>query len=278
MSDLVAELETRLSAARCTAGKSGPRQGAAAKVLAVLEAFSAQGGVTTLAQLTKRSGLPRSTAYRMLTYLRDAGFADFENGHFRLSGKVSLLSAGRPTEVTPQARTILMPFLVELYELTHELVQLVVPAGNSGHVVERVHSYRSTSLAVERGEVQPLHRTAAGKVLIAHRERDGEGHSPDQTDLWQVEEPRRTAFAHELSSARVSGVAYERGDWRSDVVGVAVAVRGAKQEVLASITVVGPAGQFRPEAVAPHLRRIGQFATRELQGVRRPGRQDSIAS
>lgn len=43
-------------------------------------------------------------------------------------------------------REVLLPCLAELYELTHEVVQLVVRCGEMGRVVEQLHGRRSNSL------------------------------------------------------------------------------------------------------------------------------------
>ncbi|GAA3677829.1 IclR family transcriptional regulator [Lentzea roselyniae] len=244
--------------------ESRERKGAATKVLAVLEAFSAQGGSISLAELTDRTGLPKSTAHRMLCFLRDAEFVESINGHYYLSNKVSMLSAGQPTALSPGVRARLMPYLAELYELTHEVVQLIVRAGSSVHVIERIHGYRAMGIAVQRGDSQPLHRTAAGKVLVA----DSGWWGPGSQEI----------LAKELMTVRATGIAYERGELQAGICGVAAAVRGPKLEPVAAISVIGPSGRFRPEAVAPHVRRIAQIASREVNAAFRMATFDSPAS
>jgi IclR family KDG regulon transcriptional repressor len=246
-----------------------PKRGAAAKVLAVLAAFNAPGGAISLAELADRSGLPKSTAHRMLSFLRDADFVESVEGQYFLSAKVSTLAEGTPAGLSPGERACLMPFLAELYELTHEVVQLTVRSGTSVQVVERIHGHRSARLAVQRGETQPLHRTAAGKVFLSGRaETPSERCSREQS---------RPSFVQELASVRATGIAFERGEWRPEVCGVAAAVRDARLEVVAAISIIGPTGRFRPEAVAPHLHKIAQVAGRELAAATR-ARVNDVAS
>src|SRR5260370_33884891 len=57
---------------------------AAAKALDLLSAFSFQEPRLSLSELTARTGIPRATAFRLLSTLEGAGFIVKESGDYRL--------------------------------------------------------------------------------------------------------------------------------------------------------------------------------------------------
>src|SRR2546430_16813957 len=57
---------------------------AAAKALELLNAFSFHDRRLSLAELAARTGIPRATAFRLLSTLEEAGFVVEESGDYRL--------------------------------------------------------------------------------------------------------------------------------------------------------------------------------------------------
>ena len=64
---------------------------AAAKALELLNAFSFHDRRLSLAELAARTGIPRATAFRLLSTLEEAGFVVKESGDYRLGIKCFVL-------------------------------------------------------------------------------------------------------------------------------------------------------------------------------------------
>ena len=69
-------------------------------------------------------------------------------------------------------RYVALPFMQDLYEATHENVQLAVPDGFDALVVERVRGRTSVRITSRVGGRLPLHSTGVGKAILAFSSRE----------------------------------------------------------------------------------------------------------
>jgi DNA-binding IclR family transcriptional regulator len=155
-----------------------------------------------------------------------------------------------------------MPCLVDLYQKVNLSVSLAVLRHQS--VVYLVTLYGpGHSRAVLRTEVSaPAHCTAAGKALLAYCPVQADRYGRD-LDLWPMTShsiTSQTAFTTELARIRAEGVAYDREEYVTGLVGVASPILRTTGRARAAIAVLGSTGQFDFEGVTRHLRRSGQYA------------------
>jgi hypothetical protein len=61
-----------------------------------------------------------------------------------------------------------LPFLEDLYEVTHENVQIAMLDGAEVVYVERIFDHTPTRIAARPGTRLPVHVTGVGRVLLAH--------------------------------------------------------------------------------------------------------------
>jgi IclR family mhp operon transcriptional activator len=123
----------------------------------------------TVSEVSREIRLPRTTVYRILETLCDAGFVfrDAADDRYRLTILVRALSDGFDDEtwVTQIAKPM-------IYDLCREIVWPVSIATLSGTTMQvRESTDHSTPLAIERysaGLRAPLLTTAAGRVYLAH--------------------------------------------------------------------------------------------------------------
>ncbi|MCX2950138.1 IclR family transcriptional regulator [Lentzea sp. NEAU-D7] len=212
---------------------------AAAKVLAVLEAFNLCRGEVGVAELARKAGLPKSTTHRMLGILCDEGFVRTAAGRYELTVKVARL-AYSGADVEPGLYDRVLPHLTDLHETVKHPVLLVVRDGSVARVVKRVCGSRTAGFATLLGDTLPLHCTAAGRLLLAHA--DG------------------GRLSRQLVSAQASGIAVDVNEWRSGVTSLAVALRDSATAPPVVITVVGPSARVDVRAVAPELKRVAHHA------------------
>ncbi|MET9232600.1 IclR family transcriptional regulator [Lentzea sp. NPDC003310] len=234
----------------------------AARVLTVLRALAASGGDASCAELGRMTGLPRSTTYRMVGHLREAGLAEIDGGRCRLGGEYLT----RLGVLAPAERERLVGCLSDLQRVTRHIAVLVVRRRRDAEVVDRVHDRRSIGLASALGDHLPLHATAAGKVLLAHAPAAGRlvplpGFTPATITS-------RVALARELDSVLSAGIAQERQEWQSGLFGVAAPVAGVSGAVVAAMAVMGHGAAFDAVAVGAEVRAAARLASRELAAQR----------
>nr|PPQ55747.1 IclR family transcriptional regulator [Streptomyces sp. QL37] len=146
---------------------SAPRSTAAGKVLLVLSAFDREHPSRTLSDIAQRTGLALSTTHRVLAELAGWGALErAEDGTWHVGLRLWEIASGCPR--TQILRDVSLPFMQDLYEVTHENVQLAVREGTELVFVERIAGHRSVDLLTTVGTRFPVGSTGMGRVLLAH--------------------------------------------------------------------------------------------------------------
>ncbi len=146
------------------------RRSVFSRALTVLSAFShAPGGERSLTDLARVSGLPLTTVHRLVGQLQREGVLErLSSGSYRVG--LRLWELGMLAPRSHGLREVALPFLEDLYEVTHQNVQLIVLDGTEAVVVERLRSRNAVKLVSRAGGRLPVHATSAGIVLLAHGE------------------------------------------------------------------------------------------------------------
>jgi DNA-binding IclR family transcriptional regulator len=135
-----------------------------ARALSVLAAFENSAGPLSVGRIASRSGLPRSTAYRLVHELEGWGGLDKTvDGKYQVGMRIWELGqlAGR------RLRDHAHPFLQDLFDLTRENVHLAVREGTQTLYVDKIYGSRKLPMISRVGGRLPLHTTAVGRVLLA---------------------------------------------------------------------------------------------------------------
>jgi len=137
------------------------------KALAVLDVFRGAGAVLGVSQIAERAKLPKSTAHRLLALLVDQGYVERTEGRYRLGRALFELGSMVPDCRPRSLRAIAMPFMVDLYEVTHASVHLAVLDGADVLYIDKIYGHRSIELPSRVGGRVPALCTALGKAMLA---------------------------------------------------------------------------------------------------------------
>ena len=149
------------------------------RISLVLDAFDGPGRLT-LAQIVRRTGLPRSSAHRMLDrlvqlrWLRRSG-RDYELG-------MRLVELGSLAVHQDRLVRAAAPLLGELHRATGLVVHLAVLDGPDVVYLEKVGDRMIAAIPTRVGGRQPAHCTAVGKAILAYRDDDDRGRSARPQD------------------------------------------------------------------------------------------------
>jgi DNA-binding IclR family transcriptional regulator len=236
------------------------------RALRALELISEHGelGVT---ELGRKLDVHKATASRLIATLAERSFVERDpiSEKYRLGfGLISLAGAAvGGNDLVRAAR----PILDELAERTRETVNLGVLSGGSVVYVDQVTGTRSIVSVSWVGQRTPLHCTSNGKVLLAFAsdvERDRLLRSPlpklTPRTITDVK-----ALRGQLAEIRARGYAQTMEELEEGLNAVAAPVRGMGGDLVAALSVSGPA--FRMRAV--DLPRIGKLAADAAQAVSR---------
>ncbi|MFT8464392.1 IclR family transcriptional regulator [Acetobacter persici] len=136
--------------------------------LAILEGFSADNPEQSLAGITRDTGLPRATVFRLLHTLEAAGYLQRNAARrtFRLGNRV--LRLGYNALSDRNLAEIATPVLERLRDQTGCTTHLVVREGIDVVYVVRCQGGTPENSLIGVGTRLPAHATVIGRTLLAH--------------------------------------------------------------------------------------------------------------
>lgn len=124
--------------------------------------------VQGVSEISRRSGVPRTTVHRIATQLAEEGALVRVGTGYRLGPILFELGT---LHYPHRLRDAVDPFLVDLQRLTGGEVALCELTGRDVIVLHVIQGRRPRSTHLDLGARLPAHACAAGKVLLAHTRR-----------------------------------------------------------------------------------------------------------
>lgn len=245
-----------------------PGRSVTAKVLALLEAFTAAEPELTLSQLARRACLTLPTAHRRAAELLEWGALERDSqGRYRIGLRLWEVASLAPRGIG--LRDAAMPFLEDLYEVTHENVQLAVREGAEVVFVERITGRQAVPVWTRVGGRFAMHATGVGLVLLAH--------APGIVQQEVLDLPLRRytektvtdpkTLRRVLADVRKSGYAVSDGQVTIDALSVAAPIVDLDGQVTAAVSLVVRAGGVQPGALAPLVQAAARGIARALHAT-----------
>ncbi|MDN5920616.1 MAG: IclR family transcriptional regulator [Pseudonocardia sp.] len=236
-----------------------------ARVLDVLGAFTEDAPELGLTSIARRTGLPLTTAHRIVGELTAGGALERgDDGHYRIGLRLWEIAVQAPASTVLRERA--MPFLEDLHEVTRDNVALAVLDGAEVVYLERLSARDAVSIVSRSGSRLPVHATGVGLVLLAHA-------APEVVEQvlarplrrftpHTVCDPARVRAA--LGEARSSGFVISDRQIEDVSLSVAAPVRGRSGRVVAALSVVVRADGTNPHTYVPAVRAAARGISRAL--------------
>ncbi|MDQ0382937.1 IclR family transcriptional regulator [Amycolatopsis thermophila] len=218
-----------------------PKPTSTQRALVILDCFSAESPRLTLSEIARRLGQPVSSTHRQVgELLRWGALERGDDGRYQIG--LHLWEVGSLAPRSKSLREAALPFLEDLYEATHENVQIAVLDGHEVVYIERIFSHRSTPIPARPGFRLPPHATGVGRVLLAH--------APIDLINTILAGPMKRFTAHttcdpsqlrrELAKVRKTGYAISHRQIEDTSSSVAAPIRGPENAVIAALSIVVP--------------------------------------
>lgn len=242
-----------------------PGPSVTSRVFAILDAFVPGEARLTLTEIGRRTGLPLATAHRLVHELvRCGGLEREEGGTYRVG--VRLWEIGSLAPVRGGLRELAMPFMEDLYEATHENIQLAVLVDAEAMILEKISGRHSVRIVTRVGGRLPLHATGVGKVLLAHAPLaliDAVLSGPlERLASRTIVDP--DALAADLDETRARGYSMTNDEMTEGAMSVGAPVLGPSQRVVAALSVVVDSRIGDPQRLAPPVRTAARGLSRQL--------------
>ena len=260
-----------------TTGDGAPPErmvvGSVLRAMRLLDLFERGRPEMSLPEFVRRSGYTKSTTYRLLGTLEEAGWLERgPGGTFRLT--IRAFQVGSILVDSLELRREAGPIMARVAAQVDETVFLVVPAGTLAVCLERIDSEQGVRLSeLYVGGSQPLHLGAAPRALLAFDEDEllppllaaGLTRRTDHSIVDPAE------LRADLARTRERGYSISDEDVTPDVAAIGAPVFGPNGRAVGAVSVGGLRRRLMPpraEHISCLLHACDELSTR--LGHRRP--------
>lgn len=236
------------------------------RTLALLETFAPGEQSLSLAELSRRSGLPKPTVHRMASEMcKERLLERLDDGSYRLG--LRLFEIGERVQTHRTLSTAALPIMEDLREATRQRIHLAVLDGVEVVYVEILGANLLHHIGSRTGGRFPAHATGVGKAILAY--------SPAAVVQARIEAglPRLTArtittpgaLTRELQEIRTKGFAQDREESHLGVSCVAAPVFGSDAKVRAALSITGRTTSIDPARLGSAIRIAANTLSRTLR-------------
>jgi IclR family transcriptional regulator, acetate operon repressor len=247
----------------CSAERNGLPVTVVGRAALLLDCLAA-GDSPGISELARRSGLAKTTVFRLVHELASCGLVEATGDGVRLGMRLFELGSSVPRQRS--LREAALPYMRDLHEATGETVHLAVLDGAEVVYIAIRHGTYAPRLPSRVGGRMPAHATGVGKAILAFS-------PPDVVPaLIAAGLERRTgrtivapgALGRELARIRESGIAFDREESGPGIVCAASPVFGAGGTVVAALSLTGWSARLKLDRVAPAVRTAALALSRQL--------------
>ncbi len=211
------------------------------KAISIMNLFSPDEPRLTLAEISRRLAIPKSTAHNLLNTLLSAGFIEKTDDDAYALG-THLITLTQSVRVNVELRDRAAPLLRQLADSCDESAYLTYRDGDYALYIYAVESSRRLMARTAVGDRVPLHCTSVGKAILAHLPLQ-EIHSIVQRVGLPAFTPHTItdpeALYADLATVRKQGFAVDRAEHEPGTYCLGAPVRDAHGHVIGSCSISG---------------------------------------
>ena len=214
------------------------------RALQIIELFSMEKPVWGITEISKALNMYKSNVYNILFTLAKRGFIKKDLITEKYSLSIKYFELGSIVIKNMDLRKVASPYIEKLSQEFGETVHLGVLDEGRVVSIEREESKQGLYSHIEIGKSTPLHCTAIGKVIIANLSMDKVDLLIKEKGLKKYTEKTITTkenLIKELVKIRKQGYALDNMEHEEEVICVAGPIRDYKGQVVASLSISGPA-------------------------------------
>ncbi|WP_285182830.1 IclR family transcriptional regulator [Rhodococcus sp. MEB032] len=221
------------------------------RTLAIFDAFTSgnTSGPLRIAQVSERTGMPKSTVHRLLAAMVAHGYVAKSGIHYRLAERTFELGSRAQVGRIRDLRATASPYIADLFTATRQTIHLAVLSGTEVLYLEKLSGLSAhPHIPTRAGSRRPAHATAVGKALIAFGEEDARismsGHLPRLT-AYTIS--NSIGMRQSISRIRDSGIAIDNEESFLGITCIAAPVMDpASGSAVAAISIVGSVSGTHP--------------------------------
>ncbi|MHA6692219.1 IclR family transcriptional regulator [Devosia sp. A449] len=215
------------------------------------QTLAARGHDVSLATISQALGMPKTSAFRYLRTLVEAGFVDHDPITDRYGSGARFRAMAQAGAALQTLRQHARPAMLALLPEFKETINLAVKDGVSAVYVEQVESPRSAGMRARIGDARPLHSTALGKAMLAFVPDVELAHYLDQPLIERTGRTLNNAaeLRSQLRRVRRDGYATEKGENEDGATCIGVPLFDHVGYPIAALSISAPANRMPPSTI-----------------------------
>jgi IclR family transcriptional regulator, KDG regulon repressor len=242
------------------------------RAVQILEILSESPNGISLAELTHKTKIPKSTLFRILFTMQRYSIVSEDKERKVFSLGMKLIQWGNAALDKIDLKSIAHPHLVTLAYETKESLYLTVMENYEIIIIDRVDTPEVWGIVARLGTRSPFHCTATGQVITAGM------HEEDLEHLIKIKGLKKytsktitsaTALRKKLKKVREERLAICDREYKDDLIAIAVPIFEHSGRVIASLMTAIQANQSKNnkktiEYLGKTLQREGENISRKL--------------
>jgi IclR family KDG regulon transcriptional repressor len=235
------------------------------RAFAILEEIARNRDGIGLAELSKRVGLHNSTTFHLVRTMVSLGYVRQmkDSKRYRIGRPLFALAANALDEI--EMTSLATPVLEDLSRETGESSHFSVRMADDVVVMARTSGPGAFQLSDRVGVVRPAHCTALGKIMLAAMQPEQFEGYVERAEL-KARTPSTITTAdrlqREIAEVRRTGVAFDDGEFDTELRCVALPVRDFTGQVIGALGISGPVWRLSIETLQRRVRTVRAAAER----------------
>lgn len=245
--------------------KSGDYMQSLERGLQVIQVFSEKNNALTVTEAAKLAGLSRPATRRILLTLEHLGFAEAQNGVYRLTART--LSLGYAYLSSNNKWSIAHSYMREFVEKTEESCSISILDGSDVLYVARVSTKRIMSINLDVGSRLPAYATSMGHVLLANLPEDELEHQLDSIGFEKFTDKtidNKEELKKVLKEVQVKGWGGVDQQFEEGLRSIAVPIQDGQGKVIAAINCSAHAGRISKQVLREEFLPVLQECARKI--------------
>lgn len=216
------------------------------RAIDLLECFTAEHPSLTIDEITKKTDLTKSTAYRLLYTLERRGLIKYNQTTFRYSLGLKVLEYAGFLQQELDVRNVANDLLIELQEKIHQTVMMVVPEEDTMVYVFTRENPAGLKFSSFLGQRRPMNYGLVGKIFMSYA---GEEQRERLLNLGMSKHTEKTitdreGIIQQLKQIRANGFFIELEETNVGVNGLSTPIFNSQGTCIAAVGILGPSVQL----------------------------------
>lgn len=242
------------------------------KGMSILDSFGIDRHRLNATMVADRTGMTRAAARRHLLTLEYLGYLESDGQYYMLTPKVLKFSGAYLGAA--QLPKLSQPLLNLLTNQTSLIYSVMVLDGYEAITIARSAAHQQTDrvnpYGLNLGNRLPAHATSAGKILLAHLEKNAQlewlEHYPLKS-MTKYTYTENEAFLALLDEVKADDWCYSSEEHELGVHALAVPIYAQNTKVIAALNIVSPTMRTSKEYLIQQILPLLQDTARELRNI-----------